>query len=238
MNRACVSLISGGLGFLRGVCVQKMFLRKYMPSFRHVLLVEKLSYTDEQLGYIESVGWEVRLVEPLRTAPTEFAAARWPQTFTKLQLWAQTDLDYVVYMDADACPFRPYDELFELDFATVAATRVRADNPERFRSGMMALKPNANTFKNIRHWIKKPPDENDAKLGDQGLLNLMFAGEFLDLPTKYNQCEWNKPKPDTVIAHIRPVPWKRHRHKAALSPYVAKWREQEAACFKEFGRSY
>lgn len=209
-----------------------------MPSYRHVLLVERDSYTDAQLEYLRKVGWEVRLVDPLRTEPTKFAAARWPRTFTKLQLWAQTDLDYVVYMDADACPFQSYDELFELDFETVAATRVRSDNPERFRSGMMCLKPDANTFKNIMHWLQKSPDKNGAKLGDQGLLNLMFRGEFLDLPAKYNQCAWNKPRTGTVIAHIRPVPWKSSGHWLALKPFVKQWREQEAACFKEFGRSY
>ena len=235
MIRACVAVISGGLGFMRGVCVQKMFLQKLMPSYRHILLVEHLSYTTAQLDYLRRIGWEVRLVEPLRTQKTNFAAARWPRTFTKLQLWSQTDLDYIVYLDADACPFKSYPELFGLEFDTVAATRVRPEDPKRFNSGVMSLKPSEETFLNILEWIKKKPEDNGAKLADQGLLNLMYAGKFHDLPDKYNQRKWNKKSADTVIAHIRPVPWKRSRHPVALRPYVKEWRQQEDACVREHG---
>jgi len=234
--RKCVaSLVSNGPGFFDGVCGQKILLNQFAPNVDHVLIVERGAYPPEMVDYLRKIGWLVHELPALRTKKTEFAASRWPFTFTKLHLWNLLDYDRVVYLDADAVPDKKFDELFSIKLNKVGATTGACKT--RFRSGMMVLEPSAEIFSDLIALLEEDPIKNAAKLGDQGVLNVYFNKQFTSLPQRYNQCDWSQSRPDTVIAHVRPKPWEDKRAKVpALHPYVASWKAALSHCHATYGK--
>ena len=230
---ACVTLASSGHGFLQGICGQKMLLDKFMPGHDHVAIIEEGAYTQGQLDYLERIGWKLSILPPLRSETTKFAAARWPHTFTKLHLW-NLKYDRVVYMDADAIPCLPYNELFDIEIDNLAATQT-LNQPARFRSGMMAIAPSWDVFAMLMEVLALPAKENAAMLGDQGILNVAF-GSYTQLPPHYHLVDWNQMVPNPRIVHIRPVPWGKGKRPSSQLPYVQRWKDAFAQCEKAWGK--
>jgi len=46
------------------------------------------------------------------------------ETFTKINLWKQTQFNKIVYLDADILPIVPPDELFEVDAAFAVSSTI------------------------------------------------------------------------------------------------------------------
>jgi glycogenin glucosyltransferase len=61
-------------------------------------------------------------------------------TFTKINLWRQTQFRKIVYIDADVVALRAPDELFDIQDTFAAAPDVGW--PDAFNSGVMVLSPN------------------------------------------------------------------------------------------------
>ena len=90
-------------------------------------------------------------------------------TFTKINLWRQTQFRKIIYIDADVVALRAPDELFELPDTFAAAPDVGW--PDAFNSGVMVLSPNMGEY-----WaLKTLAGAGDSFDGaDQGLLNQYY----------------------------------------------------------------
>lgn len=90
-------------------------------------------------------------------------------TFTKLQLWRQTQFRRIVYIDADVVALRAPDELFDLPDSFAAAPDVGW--PDAFNTGVMVLSPDMGEY-NALKTMAAAGDSFDG--ADQGLLNQYF----------------------------------------------------------------
>lgn len=90
-------------------------------------------------------------------------------TFTKINLWRQTQFRKIVYIDADVVALRAPDELFDLPDSFAAAPDVGW--PDAFNSGVMALSPHMGDYWALRT-LAGAGDSFDG--ADQGLLNQYY----------------------------------------------------------------
>lgn len=242
MDAVC-TLISGSRGFFLGAIGQKSLLERYCPEVSHVILVEGRKYPEQALRYLKRIGWDVRVIPQLRTKKVKFAAARWPNTFTKIRLWGintfpnyfsgekTKPFEKVLYMDTDAAPFQPIYKYFNpVEVETMAATCF-ADNKNRFRSGLLLVKPCKETYVSLVDYTKNSdPNKIGAKLGDQGVLNTYFGNNFKRLDYGYHTVIWshqsvkNKGR-DVIVGHMRPKPWINVDFKPPMSKYVKIWKD-------------
>ncbi|CUS06973.1 unnamed protein product [Tuber aestivum] len=90
-------------------------------------------------------------------------------TFTKINLWKQTQFRKIVFIDADVVSIRPPDELFELETDFAAAPDIGW--PDCFNSGVMLLRPHMGTYYSLLQLAGRGVSFDGA---DQGLLNSYF----------------------------------------------------------------
>ncbi|KAL3478726.1 hypothetical protein BJX99DRAFT_245299 [Aspergillus californicus] len=90
-------------------------------------------------------------------------------TFTKIELWRQTQYKRIVYIDSDVVSIRAPDELLELDVDFAAAPDVGW--PDCFNSGVMVLRPNMQDYFALKALAERGISFDGA---DQGLLNIHF----------------------------------------------------------------
>ncbi|EED20093.1 glycogenin [Talaromyces stipitatus ATCC 10500] len=90
-------------------------------------------------------------------------------TFTKIELWRQTQYSKIVYMDADVVALRAPDELLSLQEDFAAAPDIGW--PDIFNSGVMVLRPNLQDYYALRTLAERGTSFDG---GDQGLLNTYF----------------------------------------------------------------
>ncbi|EEA27610.1 glycogenin glucosyltransferase [Talaromyces marneffei ATCC 18224] len=90
-------------------------------------------------------------------------------TFTKIELWRQTQYSRIVYMDADVLALRAPDELLSLQEDFAAAPDIGW--PDIFNSGVMVLRPNLQDYYALRAFAERGTSFDG---GDQGLLNTYF----------------------------------------------------------------
>ena len=101
-------------------------------------------------------------------------------TFTKIELWRQTQYKRVVYLDADMVVLRAPNELLKLDTDFAAVPDIGW--PDCFNSGMMVLNPNMGDYYSLLALAQRGISFDGA---DQGLLNMHFT-EWERLSFKYN----------------------------------------------------
>ncbi|KAL4871554.1 hypothetical protein BDV12DRAFT_183664 [Aspergillus spectabilis] len=90
-------------------------------------------------------------------------------TFTKIELWRQTQFERIVYIDSDVVSIRAPDELLDLDVDFAAAPDVGW--PDCFNSGVMVLRPNMPDYYALKALAERGISFDGA---DQGLLNMHF----------------------------------------------------------------
>ncbi|GAD97764.1 glycogenin [Paecilomyces variotii No. 5] len=90
-------------------------------------------------------------------------------TFTKIQLWRQTQFKRIVYIDCDVVAVRAPDELLSLDADFAAAPDVGW--PDIFNSGVMVLRPNMQDYYSLVALAERGISFDGA---DQGLFNMHF----------------------------------------------------------------
>lgn len=138
-------------------------------------------------------------------------------TFTKIELWRQTQYSRIVYMDADVLALRAPDELLSLEEDFAAAPDIGW--PDIFNSGVMVLRPNLQDYYALRALAERGTSFDG---GDQGLLNTYFkrwhrlsftynctpSGNYQYMPA-YRHFE----STISLIHFIGPQkPWKQSRH--------------------------
>jgi len=90
-------------------------------------------------------------------------------TFTKVELWRQTQYKRIVYLDADMLSLRAPNELLTLDTKFAAVPDIGW--PDCFNSGMMVLNPNMADYYGLLALAERGISFDGA---DQGLLNTYF----------------------------------------------------------------
>ncbi|KAE8351797.1 putative capsule-associated protein CAP1 [Aspergillus coremiiformis] len=90
-------------------------------------------------------------------------------TFTKIELWKQTQFERIVYIDCDVVAVRAPDELLSLEVDFAAAPDVGW--PDCFNSGVMVLRPNLQDYFALKALAERGISFDGA---DQGLLNMHF----------------------------------------------------------------
>ena len=90
-------------------------------------------------------------------------------TFTKIELWKQTQYRQIVYIDADVVAIRAPNELLNLDTEFAASPDIGW--PDCFNSGVMVLKPNMGDYYSLLALAQRGISFDGA---DQGLLNMHF----------------------------------------------------------------
>lgn len=90
-------------------------------------------------------------------------------TFTKIELWRQTQYRRIVYLDADMVMLRAPYELLKMDTAFAAAPDIGW--PDCFNSGVMVLNPNMADYYALLALAQRGISFDGA---DQGLLNMHF----------------------------------------------------------------
>lgn len=101
-------------------------------------------------------------------------------TFTKINLWQQTQFSHLVYIDADVVALRAPDELFN-DPPTFAAVP-DIGWPDCFNSGVLSLKPNMGDYYALLALAQRGTSFDGA---DQGHLNMHFR-DWQRLSFTYN----------------------------------------------------
>ncbi|PGH17342.1 hypothetical protein AJ79_01226 [Helicocarpus griseus UAMH5409] len=90
-------------------------------------------------------------------------------TFSKIELWRQTQYSKIVYIDADIVALRAPDELLTLDARFAAVTDIGW--PDCFNTGLMVLHPNLQDYYALLALAQRGISFDGA---DQGLLNMHF----------------------------------------------------------------
>jgi glycogenin len=101
-------------------------------------------------------------------------------TFTKIELWRQTQYKRIVYIDADAVCLRAPNELLMLDTDFAAVPDIGW--PDCFNSGVMVLNPDMGDYYSLLALAQRGISFDGA---DQGLLNMHFR-EWERLSFTYN----------------------------------------------------
>jgi glycogenin glucosyltransferase len=101
-------------------------------------------------------------------------------TFTKIELWRQTQFKRIIYLDADMVVLRAPNELLDLDTDFAAVPDIGW--PDCFNSGFMVLNPNMGDYYSLSALAQRGISFDGA---DQGLLNMHFR-EWKRLSFVYN----------------------------------------------------
>lgn len=101
-------------------------------------------------------------------------------TFTKIELWRQTQFRQIVYIDADMVAIRAPNELLTLDADFAAVPDVGW--PDCFNSGLLVLRPNLGDYYSLLALAQRGISFDGA---DQGLLNMHFQ-DWQRLSFTYN----------------------------------------------------
>ena len=92
-------------------------------------------------------------------------------SFTKIELWRQTQFSRIVYLDADVVALRAPDELLSMELEEDFAAAPDIGWPDIFNSGVMLLCPNLQDYHALRTLAERGISFDG---GDQGLLNTHF----------------------------------------------------------------
>lgn len=90
-------------------------------------------------------------------------------TFSKIELWKQTQYSQIVYIDSDIVALRAPDELLTRDTHFAAVPDIGW--PDCFNSGLMVLRPNMGDYYSLLALAQRGISFDGA---DQGLLNMHF----------------------------------------------------------------
>ena len=186
MKEAFVTLICGGDAYVPGVEALGESLRATgTERARVVMVTEDVSPSARML--LEGQGWEIRPVDPIANPNVAQARLfrRFGPVYTKLRVWTLTDLDKVVYMDADTLVLSNVDDLFDRPGLAAAPDFFL---PDHFNAGVLVVEPNQATFDRMMTAL---PVTHSYDGGDQGFLNT-FLGDWWEsgaehrLPAGYN----------------------------------------------------
>ncbi|KAA0163539.1 hypothetical protein FNF28_04196 [Cafeteria roenbergensis] len=111
--------------------------------------------------------------------------------FSKLLLWALTDFETVVYLDADIVVMQSMDSLFDVrGFGAAHNLHVRFDQLNRINSGVMVLHPSVATLRAMFRVLLDEASTVTYHRTDQTFLESFFAGRTHGLDRSVNALQY------------------------------------------------
>ena len=198
-RKAFATLLCGRSDYVEGVIT----LRKSLicvGSTLPLMVAVTPEVTQADRERILKVGCIIRDIQPielslLNSQAGSFARAEFQLCYSKLQLWSWTDLDTVVYLDADAMVMRNVDVLahvlenqsHQLAWVRDYGTAGKANGSARYsNAGVMVLKPSENTYRKLLLGMCRDGVSNNGSYAEQDLLNHELGEEALQLPLHFN----------------------------------------------------
>ncbi|VVT56987.1 uncharacterized protein SAPINGB_P005474 [Magnusiomyces paraingens] len=109
------------------------------------------------------------------------------RSYTKINVWLQTQFSKIVFLDADTLPLKNIDDLFDRYPLSHSSIPIAAAPdigwPDIFNSGVFVTLPNKDTFEALSGRARAGLSFDG---GDQGLLNQFFQDKWHHLPFVYN----------------------------------------------------
>ena len=137
------------------------------------VLVTVDSVSSDSITELKTVYDDIILVQQIKNKkPANLYVMNRPDlvsTFTKIELWKQTQYKRIVYLDADMVVLRAPNELLKMDTQFAAVPDIGW--PDCFNSGMMVLNPNMGDYFSLLALAQRGISFDGA---DQGLLNMHF----------------------------------------------------------------
>lgn len=144
-----------------------------------LLVLHTDPYTPRLLRHLPNVS---TLQVDVINNPHSHGQARFASTFTKLRVFELIDYDRITFIDADCVILENIDDLFDMN-GFCAAPDWGSDLPIGFNSGLFSFTPT----EELRHRVFSAlPHSHSSDGGDQGFLNVVFAGAVRWLPPEYN----------------------------------------------------
>lgn len=179
-----------------------VFVAPFIPKEQRDLLLAQGAIVRE----LELVPWD----PPASADGSIFPFARWKDLFSKLNIWGQTDLARVVFLDLDAFPVKNLDGLLAEDVAPRQKCRADRLPPEdrphkadicdyvwaghmslgsEVNVGVVVLEPNKYMHARL---LRESQDTTkfDNKMAEQAFLNYAFGEDGPFPPTALGR-EWN-----------------------------------------------
>lgn len=108
---------------------------------------------------------------PYRNSEHEVSWAN--SEFTKLHIWNLSQLNKVVYIDADALVLENIDELFKIQSTFAASPDIFP--PDKFNAGVLVIEPNSSIFQEMISLVGALSSHDG---GDTGFLNSYFSSWY------------------------------------------------------------
>ncbi|KAK2736145.1 capsule-associated protein CAP1 [Myotisia sp. PD_48] len=161
-------------GYLPGAMVLAHSLRDSNTQGKLVVLVTLDVLRPSTINELKTVYDEVIPIRRIdNSSPANLYLMGRPDlisTFSKIELWKQTQYDQIVYLDADIVAIRAPDELLTLNTTSIAAVP-DIGWPDCFNTGVMVLRPNLQDYHSLLAFAQRGISFDGA---DQGLLNMHF----------------------------------------------------------------
>jgi glycogenin len=176
--------------YVEGVIVLHRSLVRSQARYPFLVLTTP-NLTDSTIAQLQQSGIAYQPIPPieLNTAlPTH--QARWQATYSKLQIFNQTQFDKLVYLDADMLVYQNLDDLFRQPH--MAAVNAGGMLPEyaswtEFNSGLMVIEPSHTLYTGM---LAKLPDLYLPAGGDQDFLNAYYP-DWPQQPEKHLDHAYN-----------------------------------------------
>lgn len=173
-----------------------VFVAPFIPQAqRHLLAGAGANVVELPL-----IGWK----------PTVSIWARWRDLFSKLHMWAQTQFSLIAFLDSDAFPLRPLDDIFDVskpqrckqqlltnkedqrkeeEICDYVFAGVRMMYIEEINVGVTVFNPNKAMHSRL---VRESSDPNnfDNNMAEQAFLNKYF-GKDSAFPTQFIPREYN-----------------------------------------------
>ena len=142
------------------------------------LVVLHVGVSAELVDRMRAMGLLTRAVERMRYSRHRY----YRDCFVKLRVFALEDYQRVVYVDADAVPLAPLDDLFSFPFdGPLAAPRADWLPQPFWGSHLMVVRPSADAWQRVERLL---PGAARRRHFDMDIVNDAFAGAIATLPAR------------------------------------------------------
>ena len=164
----------------------------------------------EQRDLLRGAGANVVELSLIDWKPTVNIFARWRDLFSKLHMWNQTQFSLIAFLDSDAFPLKPLDDIFEIsnlqrckaelltnsedkamedEICDYVFSGVRMMYVQEINVGVTVFNPNKAMHKRL---VRESSDPNnfDNNMAEQAFLNKYF-GQDSPFPTQFIPREYN-----------------------------------------------
>lgn len=161
--------------YLDGIMVLYHSLMRTGTDYPFLLLISD-SVSEESRKVLSNCGIEYKLMQCTIENPTAIAKDdHWAFTYSKLDIFSQTQYDKIVFLDADMLIVKNIDELF--DKPHMSAVNAGGMLPEYrhwtgLNSGLMVIEPSCELYRDMLGKVGKI--ENVEKGGDQDFLQAYY----------------------------------------------------------------